>query len=184
MQEATFTLKAGKEVPTRLDGQVIRYTLPSTIADLVGVTGKQATITISGPDAAEAEQIIVGIFNEGFDLNHRQKIAKRFAARENSTVDSITEGMLKHVPGIRAPRGEGAKTSSVRAEEKAVANDMLEALRQTNPEMARQYEERLAAIAAKRAKPAATDASANGTEGASTATDAAPSNGNKKSAKK
>ena len=135
MREVAFKLEKGKEVPERLDGTEIRYTLPSSQAECLEVCGGD-------------EAILVSVFNEGFNLNHRQKIAKRFAAKEGSTIETITAGMNAHKPAIRADRDPSQKRA-VTSARKAVENDMLAELERTDPQLAAKYRERLAAIAPK-----------------------------------
>ena len=151
MREVTFKPEKGKEIPDRLDGTEIRYTLPTTIDEIMAPCGGNA-------------EVVVSVFNEGYNLNHRQKIAKRFAARENSTADTILAGVLAHVPGVR-PIGDGTpRVSSARKQ----VEDMLAELQAVNPELAAKYAERLAAIAPK-AKAKAVDGTTT-----ETATPAAP----------
>lgn len=152
MKEIRWELSEGKEVPSRLNGQEVVYSLPEAASELLASIGQEGTVSFSGSD--EAQKILVSVFNEGLELNHRQKIAKRFAAKEGSTITSIQEGMSKHKPGIRAAgTGEKRVPSKLKAERSAV-DEMLAELRARDPQAAEKYEARLATLRAKPAKAA------------------------------
>lgn len=149
MQEAIFTLKGGKEVPERLDGTEIRFNIPDSLADIATLLGCDVTVTVSGPDAEKYEKVTVDVFTDSFILNHRQKIAKRFAARDGSTAESITEGMLKHTPGVRTTRDgiTTARQSSIaKAKDSVTANILADLRAKGMHDMADAYEAQLAEI--------------------------------------
>ena len=170
MREGIFKLQAGSEVPQRFNGQEIRYPVPEKVSELTGLLGASGVSVSMTGDPAEVEKFektLVSVFNEGFVLNHRQKIAKRLSQAEGATVESITKGMLAHVPGARTARDGTPREPSKLRKERETVDEMLAAL---PPEQRAKYEARLAELRKRQSKPKAAPAA----EGASAPAAAAP----------
>lgn len=156
MREVSWKLAAGKEVPNRLDGAEIRYALPESPAEFGAAVGKPGvSISVSGDDTGEVSKILTSVFNEGLELNHRQKPAKRAASRENSTVESIQKYLGEHLPGARSVGSGKPRESSKIRQERATMDELIAEMKKTDPEKAAAYESRMAALRAKSETPAA-----------------------------
>ncbi len=152
MREVSWKLAAGKEVPNRLDGSEIRYTLPESPAEFGAAVGKpNVTITVQGDDTGEVAKILTSVFNEGLELNHRQKPAKRAASRENSTVESIQKYLGEHTPGARSVGTGKPRESSKIRQERATMDELLAEMEKVDPAKAAAYRQRMESL---RAKPA------------------------------
>lgn len=156
MREVSWKLAAGKEVPNRLDGSEIRYSLPESPAEFGAAVGKSGvTILVQGDETGEVAKILTSVFNEGLELNHRQKPAKRAASRENSTVESIQKYLGEHLPGARSVGTGKPRESSKIRQERATMDELIAEMKKTDPEKAAAYEARMAALRAKSETPAA-----------------------------
>lgn len=180
MREVSWKLAAGKEVPNRLDGSEIRYTLPESPAEFGAAVGKpNVSVTVTGDDTGEVSKILTSVFNEGLELNHRQKPAKRAASRENSTVESIQKYLGEHTPGARSVGTGKPRESSKIRQERSTMDELIAEMRKTDPAKADAYEARLAAL---RAKPAAAESAKSGPTPATDATQPAANAGGAASA--
>lgn len=156
MREVSWKLAAGKEVPNRLDGAEIRYSLPESPAEFGAAVGKSGvSVVVTGDETGEVSKILTSVFNEGLELNHRQKPAKRAASRENSSVESIQKYLGEHLPGARSVGTGKPRESSKIRQERSTMDELIAEMKLTNPEKAAQYEARLAALRAKSPEPAA-----------------------------
>lgn len=174
MREVAWKLAAGKEVPTRLDGAEIRYQLPESPAEFGLAVGKpNVSVTVTGDDTGEVSKILTSVFNEGLELNHRQKPAKRAASRENSSVESIQKYLGEHTPGARSVGTGKPRESSKIRQERSTMDELIAEMRKTDPAKADAYEARLAAL---RAKPAAGESAKSGPTPATDATQPAAAN--------
>ena len=157
MKESIFKLKAGKEVPARHDGLEIRYMEPESVQEFVREVLKlpNVTVTFSGEGADKAAEVTKDVLLEGFHLNHRQKPAKRAAAKEGSTLASITKEATDHVPAVRSARAASG-TGQVSAT-RSLIEDLI---KDKSPEEQARIRERMAAIRKPKAKKAAEPATA------------------------
>lgn len=180
MREVSWKLAAGKEVPTRLDGAEIRYALPESPAEFGAAVGKpNVSITVQGDETGEVAKILTSVFNEGLELNHRQKPAKRAASRENSTVESIQKYLGEHTPGARSVGTGKPRESSKIRQERATMDELLAEMEKSDPTKAAAYRQRLESL---RAKPAAAESAKSGPTPATDATQPAANAGGAASA--
>lgn len=179
MREVTWELAAGKEVPQRLDGTKITYQLPENAGDIPAALGLEgASVSFSG--TPEQEKILVSVLNEGLELNHRQKPAKRAASRENSDVASIQKSITEHKIGVRAAGDGKPRESSKIRQERATMDELLKEMEAVDPAKAAEYRKRMEALRAKKAEAPAEGATAS-TPAAATST--APAGGSAKGGK-
>lgn len=138
MQERIFVLKKGTEVPAQFDGATIPFSVPTTDAEIAALI----------PD----EKSRVAVFNQAHALNV-QKHVKAEAGKEGATIELLRKAAAEHKYGQVRTKGPGTGTpkTSAKAVSGALGDDFLAML---TPEQRKVYDEKMAALAAKKTEAA------------------------------
>lgn len=153
MKEIAFALKKGKDVPDKFHGAVVRRLIAENLAEQSKVLGLNATISVSGPDAAKVDEVLTRLLNRQIVLYEFQKPAKDASQQKDATIESIQKSVTD--------RKIGEKTRSASGEPRvpSVTSKLLDRLRKLDPkaaeEMEREMAENNAARKAKRVAKAA-----------------------------